>query len=360
MVKSRGRAAVLLGLACAGGLLIVLHRATDGRHEERTPRPLADVGMEPGGLRARTVFVSANAASGGRGSAAAPYDTVQEGVDAARPGDTVRVDPGTYPGGFHSVRSGTAAQPIRISGSRARVVPDAHSVRLIEINHDYLELSGFEVVGGTAGIRVYGGHHDRILHNVVRDALGECIRVKNQATQNEVAFNTVRDCGRRNFNLAEHRKNGEGVYVGTAPEQLDELPGDGPDRSDRNWIHDNAIDTPAECVDVKEFSSLTLVEHNTCTGGLDPDSAGLSGRGDHVTFRGNTVVGGQGAGIRLGGDEQDQGLHAVVVDNDLENPRGYGVKIMRSPQDVICGNGLSNPGMGASNVPTQDPTAACG
>jgi hypothetical protein len=319
-----GWAAVLLGLACTGTLLVVLQRRADDGH---------------------TLVVS-----GG---------DLQRAVDAAGPGDTIRVGPGTYAGGFHTVRSGTAGRPLRIIGTGARVVPGDRGGRLIEIRHDYVELIGFEVIGGTAGIRIDGGRHVRILHNVVRDALGECIRVKNQASQNEVAFNTVRDCGRRNFDLAADRKNGEGVYVGTAPEQLDELPGGGPDRSDANWIHDNTIDTPAECVDVKEFSTGVLVEHNTCTGGRDPDGAGLSGRGDHVTFRANTVIGGSGAGIRLGGDNLHQGIHATVIDNRVESPRGYGVKVMRWPQDAICGNGLSNPGRGPSNLPGQNPARPC-
>jgi hypothetical protein len=306
------RVVVFIGLACAFALLVVLHHPSAGTGD------------------------------------------LQRLVDAARPGDTVRIGPGTYAGGFHTVRSGTAARPIRIVGDGARVVPGEHGGgRLIEIRNDYVELSGFEVIGGTSGIRVEGGRHVRILHNVVRDALGECIRVTHQSSFNEVAFNTVRDCGRRNFNLIADRKNGEGVYIGTAPEQ------GGPDRSDRNWIHDNTITTPAECVDVKEFSTGTLVEHNTCGGGRDPDGAGLSGRGDHVTFRANTVIGGRGAGIRLGGDHRDQGVHALVTGNRLESPRGYGVKVMRWPQDAICGNGLLDPGRGASNVPGSNPATPC-
>jgi hypothetical protein len=305
------RAAVLVGLACIGALLVLLHHPSRGSGD------------------------------------------LQQAVDAAGPGDTVRIGPGTYAGGFHTVRSGTAARPIRIVGDGARVVPGSRTGRLIEIRDDYVEVSGFEVIGGTAGIRIEGGRHVRILHNVVRDALGECIRVTHQSSFNEVAFNTVRDCGRRNFDLMADRKNGEGVYVGTAPEQ------GGPDRSDGNWIHDNTITTPAECVDVKEFSSGTLVEHNTCAGGRDPDGAGLSGRGDHVTFRGNTVIGGRGAGIRLGGDHRNQGVHAIVTGNRVESPRGYGVKVMRWPQDVICGNGLFDPGRGASNVPGENPAAPC-
>ena len=342
---------VCAGILVTGGVLVALNLVRAGDDRPRAG-PVAPA------VTGRTLFVSANAGAGGQGSPTRPFATIQPAVDLAQPGDTVRVEPGRYPGGFHSVRSGTAEHRIRFSAMDAEIVRGA-TPRLIELQNDYLDLSGFDVVGGTAGIRIYGAHHVRVVHNVIRDALGECVRVKNQSRDNEIAFNEIRGCGQRNFNLAEDRKNGEGVYVGTAPEQLDDLPGDGPDRSDRNWIHDNKINTPAECVDVKEFSAAALVEHNMCTGGQDPDSAGFSARGDRVTFRGNTVYGGAGAGIRLGGDRAGQGLHTVVVDNDFEHPRGYGIKIMRTPQGEICGNGLLSPGEGASNLSTADPTAAC-
>jgi hypothetical protein len=362
MVKAIGRrpprygwAAACLGILCTGALLVVLVRIKNSDHDTPAAAPPAASGS------GRTIFVSATAVpAGAEGTAGRPFVTIQQAVDLARPGDTVRVGPGSY-AGFHTVRSGTSGRPIRLSGVDAEIarVGGDDSSRLIELTDDYLELAGFEVVGGTAGIRLYGAHHVSIVHNVVRDALGECVRVKNQSTNNVVAFNEIRSCGRRNFNLAEDRKNGEGIYIGTAPEQLDELPGDGPDRSDDNWVHDNKIDTPAECVDVKEFSSAVLVEHNMCTGGQDPDSAGFSARGDRLTFRGNTVYGGAGAGIRLGGDKAGQGIDTVVVDNDFEHPRGYGVKIMRTPQGRICGNGLLDPGEGASNIATADPATAC-
>jgi hypothetical protein len=337
---------VLLGLAGLAGLLYVL--------QQPHPEPLPPV---PG--RSRTYFVSSTARPGGNGSAAHPFATVQPALDAARPGDTVRVGPGVYRGSIHSVRPGTPGRRIRLSGDGARIVPGTGSGRLIEIDHDYLDVTGLTVDGGSTGIRLDGAHHVRVLHNTVQDALGECIRVKNQSTDNEVAFNTVTDCGRQHFDLAADRKNGEGVYIGTAPEQLSRNPGGRPDHSDRNWVHDNTIDTPAECVDIKEFSSRDLIEHNSCRGGQDPDSAGMSGRGDHLVFRGNTVIDPSGAGIRLGGDQPGEGVHSVVMDNDLQAPRGYGVKVMRTPQDQICGNGVLNPGQGPSNQAATHPSEDC-
>jgi Right handed beta helix region len=347
------RAAALAGMALVGAIVSLSGVAgcAAGRAQQApAPRP-------------RTLHVVADATAHGTGTADRPFRSIQPALDAARPGDTVRVGPGSYPGGVHSVRSGRKDARIRLIGERARIVPgERGAAHLLEISNDYLDVSGFDLSGGDADVRLYDAHHVRILGNTIHDANAECVRIRFGSSHNEVAHNGIRNCGRRNFNLAEPKKNGEGVYIGTAPEQLDRLPGHGPDHADDNWIHDNRISTPAECVDIKEGASRTLVEHNTCTGGRDPDSAGFSSRGDHSTFRYNTVRGEAGAGIRLGGDHAGQGIGATVIDNVLVDNRGYGVKIMRTPQGEICGNDISGSGTGTVNDrdPVLDPSRACG
>jgi parallel beta-helix repeat protein len=172
---------------------------------------------------------------------------------------------------------------------------------VLTIENDWIVVSGLRITRGDKGIWLQGAHNVTLRGNTVRDTGGECIRLKYLAARNEIVDNRIGPCGAVNFNLRASRKNGEGVYVGTAPEQLDRNPTRQPDASSQNWVHDNVITTRAECVDIKEASSLNVVEHNRCSGGLDPDGSGLDSRGNDNVFRWNTVTDVVGKGVRLGG-----------------------------------------------------------
>ncbi len=76
----------------------------------------------PGG--GRDWFVDAVAASGGNGSAEAPFQTIQAASGAAQPGDSVRVRPGVYRERVRPARSGTAGAWIRYLGEGEGVVLD--------------------------------------------------------------------------------------------------------------------------------------------------------------------------------------------------------------------------------------------
>lgn len=124
-------------------------------------------------------------------------------------------------------------------------------------------------------------------------------------------------------------KNGEGIYLGTALEQLNDgkNPTSDIDVSSGNWIHDNNIVTEGnECVDIKEGSRQNIVENNSCTGQKDPESAGLNSRGDENVFRYNQVFDNLGAGVRLGGDTPNDGSNNDVYGNNIYNNAGGGIK----------------------------------
>ena len=310
------------------------------------------------GEQGRTLYVAANATSGGNGSDAQPFSSIQEALDEAAPGDTVVVGEGDYEGELHSVRSGEPDAPIQIIGQGAHIA-GAGADHVIDLNHDYIELRGFEISDGSKLIYAIGASNSKIIGNWLHDAEGECIRFKFFAVANEVAHNRIERCGMLDFDLSEDVKNGEGVYIGTAPEQLDDNPDDRPDASNRNWVHNNTIVVPAECVDVKEHAEANVVEQNHCSGSQDPDGAGFSSRGLGTIIRTNVSSGNAGAGIRLGGDESTDGVNSVVVGNRLTSNEGYGLAVHATPQATICGNEVRDNGAGATNSGA-DPQASCG
>lgn len=318
-------------------------------------------GFPDGSGPGRTIHVAADANRGGDGSAARPYPSIQRALVDAHPGDEVRVAEGLYKESLRSVRSGMPGKPIRVLGDRgAHIKGDGirQTDYLIELTHDDLVFTGFAMSDANKLIWVVGAERIQILDNTLQDAGGECIRLRYGSVDNEIAGNTVRRCGRTGFDLDADHKNGEAVYIGTAPEQLGKNPTREPDRSNGNWIHDNEMHVPAECVDVKEAAAGNVVEDNTCTGGKDPDGGGFSSRGQSTVLRDNVSTGHAGAGIRLGGDGDDDGLRSDVRGNQLRDNHGYGLSVQRTPQYVLCGNQIGDNDRGATNA-DEDPTRSC-
>ncbi|MBW3573535.1 MAG: right-handed parallel beta-helix repeat-containing protein [Actinobacteria bacterium] len=302
----------------------------------------------------RTWWVSAEAGADGDGSPSRPFAAIEPALASAGPGDRVVVGAGSY-GAFATVRSGRPDAPIHLIGEGARI--EGRGVgRVVEILHSYVTIENFEISQGDVLVRIVGASGTRLVANRLHDADSECVRLRGGASDNELVGNQIERCGLRDFDLDADRKNGEGIYVGVAPEQLEEQAI--ADRSDRNWIHGNRFDVVAECVDIKEGARQNRVEDNDCTGGQDPEGAGFSSRGDETIFRGNVSTGHVGAGIRLGGDEEDQGVRNEVVGNELTDTGGYAVKVERFPQGLICGNEVGGNDAGLTNGDV-DPSQPC-
>ncbi|MGO4386517.1 nitrous oxide reductase family maturation protein NosD [Microvirga sp. 2YAF29] len=307
---------------------------------------------------AETYFVSSMANNSGAGTRGNPLPSIQEALDRAMPGDTIRLMPGRYFQDFKTVRDGRLGNPIVIEGQKNAIVSGAGEPRIVQINHDYIELRNFTVDGKHSTSDSEDAYRDKLIYAVgahsgdgvtgvriigmkLKNAGGECIRFRYQARRNEVAHSTIQNCGVYDFVFDGGGKNGEGIYIGTAPEQLGKngVPDSAIDRSDGNWIHHNTFDTRGnECVDIKEGSSGNIVEHNRCTGQKDKDSAGLDARGNGNIFRHNIVYRNRGAGIRLGGDTAQDGIQNSAYANTLRDNAVGSLKVMTNPQGKICGN----------------------
>jgi hypothetical protein len=311
-----------------------------------------------------TLWVKAGA-TGGDGSQDRPFGAIKDAVSAAQPGDTVMVQAGEYREELQSVRAGEKDRLIRFVSQGAKLVgPGLDTGRLVEIDHDYITLEGFDLSNADKLIWIQQARGVRILRNTVHGAGGECVRIKYFSSFNELANNSISDCGRVNFTYPDgNHKNGEGIYMGTAPEQVSKNPTDAPDTTNFNWVHDNVVRPRAECVDIKEASTGNIVQANDCSGQLDPDGSAFDSRGNGNFFIGNYAKQITGAGVRVGGDKKSDGADNVVVGNTLLETGGYALKLENAQQQLVCGNQIGSNAAGSATrskgKPIYDPTVPC-
>lgn len=108
------------------------------------------------------------AASGGT-----DYRKIQQALDAARPGDTVLVKAGKYPGGIRFNKSGVAGSCLRLEGEPGAVIGGGSTGITIE-GKKYIAISGLTISGISGGdtptgIRVSGASsHISLTKNVVK------------------------------------------------------------------------------------------------------------------------------------------------------------------------------------------------
>lgn len=293
---------------------------------------------------------------------------IQKAVDAALPGDTIELLPGEYYQDVITKKDGLPDQPITIYGPKSSIVRGAGNSRIFEINHSYITLDGFTVDGRFRAAAEKSAYRDKLIYITgvvpekvlshikivnldIKNAGGECVRLRYLIQNSEIAYNSILTCGVSDFEFNDGGKNGEGIYIGTAPEQLKD--GKNPtakvDHSDNNWIHHNVFDTQGnECVDIKEGSSFNLIENNQCTGQKDVNSGGMDSRGNDNIFRYNEIYDNLGAGVRLGGDNNNEGINNQVYGNKIINNQSGGISFQRLPQGQICGNEMRDNAKGDS------------
>jgi hypothetical protein len=194
-------------------------------------------------------------------------------LSVASPGQTISLADGTYVGHFTLLHSGTAAAPIRITGSRnahldGGSMSGGYVLHLDQAN--YVQVDGITITDAQKAVVMDQCSHD-VLTNLDAYHTGEeIILLRNYSSDNVVSGNEVHDSGHTTAGY------GEGIYIGLAISNWSSSgqsrTNGGPDTSDRNQITGNHIyGTTAENIDIKEGTTGGLIANNSL------DSTGMSG-----------------------------------------------------------------------------------
>lgn len=336
-----------------------------------------------GGQVAADYYVDPAGNDADPGTQAQPFATIQHALDVAVAGDTIWLNNGNYDENLTSVRSGTAGSPITITGTTGAVFRGGGNARSFEVNHSHIVVDGITLDGlhnpGAPGVS--GSYRDKMIYAVpsgaepftttpaylagikvlncdVKNTLGEALRFK-FVTDVEVGYIRVRDCGLGDYTFGGGGDNGEGVYIGTSPSQL------GGTVVDESTFHVHHIDGAdcSEVVNTKEGTS-GIVEYVTATGSLQTSVGGINVQGESTTVRYCDASSNLGSGIRFGQssaplDGSQSGVNNNARHNRCNNNGDYGLKVVSTPQDELCGNELSGNTSGAATAAAGDATLAC-
>jgi hypothetical protein len=273
---------------------------------------------------------------------------------AARPGETIVLDPGVYVGDFVARTSGQAGAPITLCGSRSAVL-EGESIRSGYVLHldkaSYWRVEGFTVQGGQKGVVTDGITHDLIDGLYVHGTGDEAIHLRAFSSYNTVSHNVVRDTG------LVSQFYGEGIYVGSANKNWCRYTGCQPDRSNDNRIIDNNIaDTTAENIDIKEGTTGGLIAGNVLNGTGMVGSAATSWvnvKGNDWTIEDNTGTDSIANGFSVHQVYPGWGLDNVFLDNRATlGGSGYAIYVQSHHLGTVvaCNNVASGAGGGLTNI----------
>lgn len=276
----------------------------------------------------------------------------------ARPGDEIQLAPRIYPGRFTLSRSGTAAHPIVICGSRTAVL-DGGSERtgytLHLLGSHWVDLIGFSVRHAQKGLVVDAGQHVTARSLAVHDVGYEAVDLRRNTSYTAIVTSRIFNTGR------VYAKYGEGVYVGSARNNWCSQTACQPDRTNHTTLTGNVIGpgVTAEEIDVKEGTTSGLIADNSFDGGSMVASAAQSWvdiKGNSWVVRHNSGRNSARNGFSVTLAVPGWGNKNVFLDNHANvNATGYGFKIARGViGDVVySSNVVQNARAGDCNVPEQ-------
>lgn len=149
---------LFLALASSGtGLLAGCSDSSNSRSATESTRPNDTVtttrtstDRETSRSNPNLIFVSEESGTeGASGARDDPLATIQDAIDEAQPGETVRVLPGEYrlDTGISTVRNGLLKEPITITGPEDAIIKAPQAGPAIRIKHSHIHVTGLSIDG---------------------------------------------------------------------------------------------------------------------------------------------------------------------------------------------------------------------
>jgi hypothetical protein len=349
---------------------------------------LAVAGIPAVAAAAPQASIYVNPASGsdsGPGTSAKPLRTIQQAMNRAEPGTVIHLAAGGYDENVITKTSGMPGARITVEGPASGMATLYGTVRAMDIKNSYYTLQGFSIDGqqkiearypvstwptSTAQVAAFDATvapfavNDRLIYidsgsatsgvtgTIIKNmtltgAGGECVRIRNNATDNVIENSVIRYCGMYPVPQlgAYTYHNGEGVYIGTSPKSTD-LVNSQADRSSSNLVANDTITTfGSECFDVKENAHGNTLSDSTCIDNTEP----MQDLGSDVELRGyanmvteNQISSSLGYGVKITSDTPAEDLnHNIITGNTFAKiPAGALYDRSRSPLGQVCGNSV--------------------
>lgn len=279
---------------------------------------------------------------------------LNEALADARAGDVIVLGDWTISGRFTATRSGTAASPITVCGTRSAVL-DGGSVAAgngVTVSGSWWALKGFTVRNSQNGVVVQGGRENLLRHLEIHTIGQTGVWITGSSRANTMDSSYVHHTG-----TAGGERYGRAIMLGS---WNGSWAGGVPDRSDSTRVLDNQLGpyVAAEHVLVREGTTGGEIARNVIDGTGQVPSESWSWVDSWVEVLGNgyTVRENQGAlairdGFQVRVELAGWGNDNVFIGNtaDVRAP-GYGYRIYGTGNVLRCSNTATNAGQGLSNV----------